>query len=139
MRRWDQRFEAASGKEGNTEMKKYKYFKISEFDSPDREGSGDMMEEDFLERLDLVRDLYGAPIQVTSGYRTIEHNERVGGVKNSSHLLGWAADLHVGNSRNRYMLLNACLEAGFLRIGIGANFIHVDCDPEKSQVQMWTY
>ena len=30
-------------------MNKLKYFKLSEFDSPDSHGSGEMMEEEFLE------------------------------------------------------------------------------------------
>lgn len=137
MRRWNKRFEAAPSEERN--MRKYKYFDLSEFDSPDLPGSGEMMEDEFVERLDLVRDLCGFPIMITSGYRTVAHNKAVGGSKTSSHLLGWAADLAVTTSRKRYVLINACLEAGFLRIGIGEDFIHVDSDPEKPQVVMWTY
>ena len=137
MRRWHKRFETTSSKKRY--MRKYKYFKLSEFDSPDKIGSGDMMEDEFMERLDIVRDLCGFPIMVTSGYRTIAHNKSVHGSKNSSHLLGWAADLAVTSSKKRYVLLNACIEAGFLRIGIGEDFIHVDSDPEKPQVTMWTY
>lgn len=31
------------------------------------------------------------------------------------------------------------MEAGFTRIGIGQNFIHVDTDPDKQQNIIWTY
>lgn len=120
-------------------MRKYKYFRLEEFDSPDVEGSGELMEHQFMERLDVCRDLCQFPLIITSGYRTVEHNRAVGGSRNSSHLLGWAADIAVTDSQKRYLLINAAIEAGFLRIGIGKNFLHLDCDPEKEQVCMWTY
>ena len=37
-------------------------------------------------------------IRVTSGYRCAELNRRVGGVGNSQHTKGEAADLHVGSA-----------------------------------------
>ena len=43
--------------------------------------------------LDPVREKLGKPIQVNSGYRCKEHNEAVGGVRNSQHLAGEAADI----------------------------------------------
>ena len=43
--------------------------------------------------LDPIRKAWGAPIIVSSGYRCKELNTLVGGVKNSHHLLGCAADI----------------------------------------------
>ena len=43
--------------------------------------------------LDPVREKLGKPIQVNSGYRCKNHNLEVGGVKNSQHLVGEAADI----------------------------------------------
>ena len=43
--------------------------------------------------LDPIREAWGKPIIVSSGYRCKELNELVGGVKNSHHLLGCAADI----------------------------------------------
>lgn len=120
-------------------MRRYKWFKLEEFASPDRDGSGDMMEHIFMERLDLARDIYGAPMIINSGFRTIEHNKAVGGVKSSSHLLGLAADIHCSSPRKRFLMIEAFLDAGFSRIGIGDTFIHVDCDEEKSELVIWTY
>ena len=116
-----------------------KYFKQHEFDSPDEAGSGEMMEQELLDMLDLARDIYGRPMIVNSGFRTVSHNKAVGGSKNSSHLLGYAADISCTDSRSRYLMLEAFLDAGFMRIGIGKSFIHVDCDPEKEQLLIWTY
>ena len=43
--------------------------------------------------LDQVRDVFGHEIKVNSGYRCPRHNAKVGGVKNSQHLTGEAADI----------------------------------------------
>jgi hypothetical protein len=46
--------------------------------------------------LDRVRKKLGdRPISVTSWYRDPATNKRIGGVSNSQHLLGWAADIKV--------------------------------------------
>ena len=52
-----------------------KYFKLSEFDSPDEVGSGSKMNYTFLEKLDKARGLAEIPFKITSGYRTKEYNE----------------------------------------------------------------
>lgn len=122
----------------------YKWFKSSEFDSPDSPGSGEMMEREVIEALDVARDIAGFPFIITSGFRTIEHNRKLlqqgyAASPRSSHLLGWAVDIAVPNSRKRFLMLEALLDAGFNRIGIGDEFIHVDMDPNKSPNTIWTY
>ena len=47
--------------------------------------------------LDPIREAWGEPIVVSSGYRCKELNTLVGGVKNSHHILGCAADIIAGN------------------------------------------
>jgi len=42
--------------------------------------------------MDKIRTEYGMPIYITSGYRTPEHNKKVGGVANSQHIYGEACD-----------------------------------------------
>lgn len=49
--------------------------------------------------LEGIRAQYGHPIIITSGVRSPEHNKRVGGLSNSSHLLAKAVDITVKNSR----------------------------------------
>lgn len=46
-----------------------------------------------IERLDDIRQRYGSPIRINSGYRCPELNKAVGGVSNSQHCKGQAADL----------------------------------------------
>ena len=43
--------------------------------------------------LDPLREAYGKPIYVNSGYRCEKHNKAVGGVPRSQHMLGQAADI----------------------------------------------
>lgn len=43
--------------------------------------------------LDPLREAYGQPIRVNSGYRCAKHNLAVGGAANSQHLRGEAADI----------------------------------------------
>ena len=110
----------------------YKWFKLSEFDSPDQPGSGELMEPAVVQALDIARDIYGFPMKVTSGVRSIAHNKACGGSPKSSHLLGWAVDIAVPNSERRFLMLEALLDAGFHRIGVGENFLHCDLDPNKT-------
>ena len=121
------------------EKEKVRYFNYSEFDSPDVQGSGQLMDKELLEMLDDVRDKFDKPIHINSGYRTPQHNEAVGGTENSSHLRGFAVDIACDNSIDRFDLINCLLDVGFSRIGVAKTFIHADIDPDKAQGVMWTY
>ena len=47
-----------------------KYFKFSEFDSPDKPESGKDMDGTFIQLLDKARGIANIPFRITSGYRT---------------------------------------------------------------------
>ena len=49
--------------------------------------------EELLGVLDGLREFYGKPIRITSGYRCAELNKLVGGSPTSAHVIGYAADL----------------------------------------------
>jgi hypothetical protein len=60
--------------------------------------------------LQPLRDAIGKPVQVTSGYRSARLNAHVGGVPNSAHLNGLAADIHVDSdddARQKFEILKA--------------------------------
>jgi uncharacterized protein YcbK (DUF882 family) len=116
-----------------------KYFNYEEFDSPDIQGSGQLMDPELLDMIDKAREIYGKPIHVTSGYRTEDHNRKVGGVDSSSHLKGLAIDVACVRSNDRFEMLTVLIEVGFNRIGVASTFIHVDIDKGKSQNVIWTY
>ena len=115
-----------------------KYFSLSEFDSPDFPASGLNMDATFLQMLDTARDKAGIPFKITSGYRTESHNAKVGGVANSSHLKGYAADIACTSGSERWIIIDALIKSGFERIGVAKTFVHVDNDPDKSSA-IWTY
>lgn len=45
--------------------------------------------------LQPLRDLAGSPLVISSGYRPLQLNTRIGGSKTSAHVFGRAADLHI--------------------------------------------
>lgn len=97
------------------------------------------MDENFLAKLDEARELAGIPFVINSAYRSPEHNKRVGGKANSSHLKGLAVDISINDSRTRFIVLDALIRVGFTRIGIADTFIHVDLSVDKVQKVIWTY
>jgi zinc D-Ala-D-Ala carboxypeptidase len=120
-----------------------RYFKTHEFDSPDLRGSGINMKIDFLRMLDEARHIAGIPFVINSGYRTREHTERLikrglQASRNSSHHTGKAADIAV-TAQTRMKIIDACIQAGFRRIGVANSFIHVDNDSEKVNPAAWGY
>lgn len=81
--------------------------------------------------LQEIRNRYGKPMIITSGYRCPTYNAAIGGVPGSAHTYGYAADILVKTSQDRYELLRSIIEVDVPRIGIASNFIHIDIDPEK--------
>lgn len=70
--------------------------------------------------LQPIRDAWRAPIVVTSGFRSEEVNKVVGGVKNSQHRLGEAADIKVGGKdRNKklFNLIYKLISQGKIKVG----------------------
>ena len=66
-----------------------------------------------LALLDPLRELWGKPIYVNSGYRSPELNKTVGGVANSQHMKGQAADITTGNTASNRKLFALIRDGGF--------------------------
>ena len=113
------------------------HFDIQEFDSSDQLGSGVYMKIKFLKMLDAAREQAGIPFRVNSGYRTPEHNTAVGGVPDSAHTRGWAADIAARTLEQKIRIVRAARSVGFNRFGIYDTFIHLDCDPGKRGDVAW--
>jgi len=99
---------------------------------------------DLLEALQVVRDLLGLPMVVTSGVRCESHNSHIGAGKGSSHILGLAADILIPNSGYAFELMTATLKSGkFSRVGFGKMdetlVMHLDIDKNKIQKVLWGY
>lgn len=118
---------------------KLKYFSNSDFSSATPTCELSDMDETFMYRLDTARGLAGIPFIVNSAYRTISYEKSKGRDGSSSHTKGLAVDLKAEMSRERYLIINALLKAGFHRIGVGESFVHVDGDQQKDRNVIWHY
>ena len=79
--------------------------------------------------LEPVRELIGCPIIINSGYRCAYVNTLVGGVANSQHLSGCAADIKI-KDRVRFALLIAHLRSlPFDQLLVGRGWCHVSWSP----------
>ena len=70
--------------------------------------------------LQPIRDAWRAPIVVNSGYRSEALNKAVGGVSNSQHRLGEAADIKVGGKERNKKLFNfiyKLISQGKIKVG----------------------
>lgn len=74
--------------------------------------------------LDPIRDSWGNPINVTSGYRCSRLNKMIGGATNSQHQLGEAADIVVKNNQDLFEMI---LDKGFLfdQLILEPGWIHI--------------
>lgn len=114
-------------KHGNVKLSKN--FTVCEFACSD--GSDEVLVDtklvDFLQK---IRDHFGAAVRITSGYRTKTHNAKIGGVANSYHVKGMAADIVVsGVSAKRtaqYAELIGCGGVGWYET---KRFTHIDTRP----------
>ena len=106
------------------------HFNLSEFACPCCKRV--MLHPLLLEKLEKLRKILERPIQITSGYRCFTYNRKVGGVANSYHLIGLAADIKVKDI-NLIQLLAYAEEIDFAGIGFyeKKNFLHLDVRPSK--------
>jgi len=113
------------------------YFEADEFECP--HCGKVLVSRRVYEALTRLRFETGAPVIVTSGYRCSEYNRRIGGVPQSAHTKGLAADVLVRGSGMRFDYLRILLELGVERLGIAEDFIHLDFDYSKPYPVVWTY
>ena len=108
-------------------------FKVKEFRS--RCGSDEIfIEEKLVTLLQKMREKFGA-INVSSAYRTASYNRKVGGVSNSQHLYGLAADITIQDTSRLLEAAQYAEKIGFTGVGLDdkyQKFMHVDTRKSKS-------
>lgn len=85
--------------------------------------------------LDPVREMWGKPITVNSGYRSHALNNLVGGAKTSQHLTGDAADITTGSKESNRKLFdiikNGNIPFDQLIDESGCAWIHISYSPRN--------
>ena len=90
------------------------------------------------EQLQILRDELNEPIHINSAYRHKEYNKKIGGEKNSQHLLAKAADITVKSKTPKQLaaLIEKMISDGKLKfggMGVYPGFVHVDIRTQKAR------
>jgi hypothetical protein len=112
-------------------------FNSSEFDC---HGSGccssTLVDDKLVTYLQQIREHFGKPVNISSGYRCATHNKNIGGATNSRHSKGQAADIYI-NGVTPAEIAKYAESIGILGIGLYETnsdgfFVHVDTRETKS-------
>ena len=123
----------------------WEYFSIEELKCKGTDEC--LMDEEFMEKLEALRQEFNQPMIITSGYRHESYNQVIGGAKNSPHLYGKAVDVLV-SGKAAYRLMKLAIQYGFTGIGVSqrgsheGRFLHIDT-MDSSNVHprpwIWSY
>lgn len=91
--------------------------------------------------LQPLREAYGKPITVTSGYRSLELNKAVKGSSTSQHLKGEAADLVTDNNKKLFEVAKRLIDEGKIKVGqlideYNYKWIHISLPNNKHNNQI---
>jgi len=115
-------------------MKLSTNFSISEFQSKDGSETPPMVIlnlRKLAKNIQVLRDYIGKPIKINSGYRSPQHNAKIGGAKNSQHLTGKAVDIRVDGMTPKQLfdIIETLQNKGKMDIGglkAYNSFVHYD-------------
>ena len=110
-------------------------FKVSEFACKD--GSDAVLVAPRLVMvLQTIRDRFGAAVTINSGYRTPQYNTKVGGVTDSQHCYGTAADIVVKGQKPAAVAAYArTIMPDWGGVGVYDSFTHIDIREQKADWQ----
>jgi len=112
-------------------------FKSTEFDC---HGSGccssTLVDDKLVTYLQQIREHFGKPVNISSGYRCATHNKNVGGATGSRHAKGQAADIYITGVTPaeiaKYAESIGILGIGLYETNSDGFFVHVDTRTTKS-------
>ena len=100
------------------------------------------MKPEFLSKLQELRNRYGKPMRVTSGYRCPDHPIEAKKSTPGAHASGCACDIGVEGA-DAHALLKIAFELGFSGIGVqqkgSGRFIHLDTLKSTTRPMLWSY
>ena len=100
--------------------------------------------DELVRVLQDIRDHFNRPVAITSAYRTVTHNKKVGGSPKSQHLYGMAADIQVKDTPPEFVaqyaetLLPNTGSIGLYpkKSGRAKGWVHVDVRKAKARWKM---
>lgn len=102
-----------------------------------------LMDHEFMLMMVALRDIFGGPLKITSGYRCPIHNAAVSSTGEAGpHTTGKAVDILIARQAARGLVKQA-LWMDFLGVGIKAHgpdsgrIVHLDMVPGPER--LWTY
>jgi len=102
------------------------------------------MSASFMAKMQELRDVYGNPMTITSGYRSPKHSIEASKPtgKLSTHARGCAADIAC-NGQQAYEIMKLAFQLGFTGIGVSqkgsARFVHLDTFSGSPRPNIWSY
>lgn len=118
-------------KDGNKKLSAN--FAVSEFRCKD-DSDKILIDTDLVDILQKIRNHFGQPVTINSAYRNATYNKKIGGVSNSQHVKGTAADIVVKNTQPeavaQYVEFLMPKKGG---IGLYSTFTHVDVRTNRSR------
>lgn len=106
-----------------------------------RETGENEMQKEFMDKLQELRNRFGKPIIISSGFRSVKHSIEAKKTKGGYHTKGLACDIACW-SNNAYDIVKIALEVGFTGIGVNqkgnGRFIHLDLRP-KNEALIYSY
>ena len=94
--------------------------------------------QETLDKLQMVRTWYGKPMIVTSGGRCPSHPNELHRVKPADHQKGIGVDITYNTEKEKNLLMLYGAKAGFTAIAAGKNFVHLGNRPQ-SYFTTWSY
>lgn len=118
-----------------------KNFSLDEFKSKDGAPTPPEVLENLqslAKNLQVLRDYLEKPIKINSAYRSPEHNKSVGGVANSQHVKGKAADISIEGMTPRQVAatIEYFIQTGKMKqggLGVYPTFVHYDIRGKKAR------
>jgi len=109
-------------------------------------GCKDGMNPHFMRKLEVLREVFGEPMVLTSAYRCPDYNNKISRTgREGPHTDGVAVDVQVSGAC-AYRLIHAAIDQGFLGIGVrqhgfhNTRFIHLDmCRDAARRPRPWVW
>ena len=118
-----------------------KNFSFNEFASKDGATMPPEVKENIKKlasELEKIRAAFNLPLKINSGYRSPEHNKKIGGASNSYHMKGLAADFTIPGRTPKQIsiVLEGLINDGILKqggLGVYNSWIHYDIRGTKAR------